>query len=149
MLNQITIMGRMTSDASLRTTNSGTIVTSFSVAVERPFQKADAEKITDYIDVVAWRGLAEFVVKYFGKGRMICVQGSLQTRKYTDKNGQNRVAYEILAEHVHFTGEKKEAQNGAQSARTAHEPIVEMPGASAPYSDYGEIELDDSGDLPF
>lgn len=147
MLNQIVIMGRMTGDAELRTTSNGTSVTSFTVAVDRQFQKADSEKVTDFVPVVAWRGLAEFVTKYFGKGRMICVQGSLQTRKYTDKNGENRTAYEILAEHIHFTGEKKEAQSGAQSERATHEPIVEMPKSTAPYSDYGEI--DDSDDLPF
>lgn len=141
MLNQITIMGRLTSDASLRTTNNGTSVTSFTVAVDRPFQKADSEKVTDFFEVVAWRGLAELVAKHFGKGRMICVQGSLQTRKYTDKNGQNRVAYEILAEHIHFTGEKKDAQKGAQSQATA------TPSYNSIAVEFSEI--DDSGDLPF
>lgn len=142
MLNQIVIMGRMTGDAELRTTSNGTSVTSFTVAVDRQFQKADAEKVTDFVPVVAWRGLAEFVTKYFGKGRMICVQGSLQTRKYTDKNGQNRVAYEILAEHIHFTGEKKDAQNGAQSQATA------TPSYNSIAVEFSEID-DSNMDLPF
>lgn len=147
MLNQIVIMGRMTGDAELRTTSNGTSVTSFTVAVDRQFQKADAEKVTDFVPVVAWRGLAEFVTKYFGKGRMICVQGSLQTRKYTDKNGENRTAFEILAEHIHFTGEKKEAQSGAQSQGTAYTPST-TPGYSSG-STIAFDEIDDSSDLPF
>lgn len=146
-LNSIIVMGRMTADAELRTTSNGTSVTSFTVAVDRPFQKADAEKVTDFISVVAWRGLAELVVKYFGKGRMICVQGSLQTRKYTDKSGENRVAYEILAEHIHFTGEKKDAQNGAQSETTVYTRSATPAYTSGSTSDFMEIAAGD--DLPF
>lgn len=146
-LNSIIVIGRLTSDAELRTTSNGTSVTSFTVAVDRPFQKADAEKMTDFISVVAWRGLAELVVKYFGKGRMICVQGSLQTRKYTDKGGENRVSYEILAEHIHFTGEKKDGQNGAQSERAAYTPTAAPAYTNGSTIDFMEIAAGD--DLPF
>ena len=92
MLNQIIIMGRLTRDPELRRTQSGTAVCSFSVAVDRDFKSQSGEKETDFIDVVAWRQTGEFVSKYFTKGRMIVVSGSLQSRKWQDRNGQNRIS---------------------------------------------------------
>lgn len=102
-LNHITIMGRLTRDPELRRTGSGVAVTNFTVAVDRDFtDKQSGEKETDFIDVVAWRSTAEFVEKYFSKGRMAVVSGRLQIRSYTDKDGNNRRASEIVADNVYF-----------------------------------------------
>lgn len=107
MLNCAVIMGRLTADPELKTTSSGLSVTRFTVAVDRQYQK-DKEKKADFINVVAWRQTAEFVSRYFSKGSMIAVQGSIQTRKYTDRNGNNRTSFEIVADNVSFCGSKKE-----------------------------------------
>lgn len=107
MLNCAIIMGRMVADPELKTTTTGLSVTSFRVAVDRSFKKQGEEQQTDFIDVVAWRQTAEFVTKYFHKGSMIAVQGSIQVRPYEDKNGNKRKAVEIVADNVSFTGEKK------------------------------------------
>ncbi|MBQ9946595.1 MAG: single-stranded DNA-binding protein [Clostridia bacterium] len=109
MLNSIIIMGRLTADPELRTTSSGLSVTTFNVAVDRNFARAGEERKTDFFTVVAWRSQADFVSRYFRKGSMIAVQGSLQTRNYEDKNGNKRVAYEIVAEQVSFCGSKSES----------------------------------------
>ena len=108
MLNSIVIMGRLTSTPELKTTNSGLSVTSFTVAVDRRFQKQGEEKQTDFLNVVAWRQAADFVCKYFSKGDMIAVQGELQTRRYEDKDGNKCTATEIVADNVSFCGGKKE-----------------------------------------
>ena len=107
MLNHITIMGRFTNDVELRRTNSGTAVASFTLAVDRDFSGKDAEKETDFIDCVAWKHNAEFVSKYFGKGRMAVVHGRLQMRKWTDKDGNKRVSAEIVADNIYFADSKK------------------------------------------
>ncbi len=108
MINSVIIMGRMTKDPELKTTQSGLSVISFTVAVDRKYQK---ERQADFLNVVAWRQTAEFVEKYFHKGSMIAVQGSIQTRKYEDKNGNNRTAVEIVADNVSFCGSKDEKPN--------------------------------------
>ncbi len=122
MLNCAIIMGRLTADPELRTTASGLSVTSFSVAVDRRFQRQGEEKQTDFINVVAWRQTAEFVSRYFHKGSMIAVQGSIQTRNYEDKNGNKRTAVEIVADNVSFCGSKAETGTGA--------PAVSRPAPS-------------------
>ena len=106
MLNNIIIMGRLTADVELKTTSSSVSVCSFSVAVERNYKDTDGKYPVDFIEVVAWRQTAEFVSRYFSKGSMIAVQGSLQSRKWTDKNGDNRIAWEVIAERVYFAGSK-------------------------------------------
>lgn len=112
MLNQITIMGRLTRDPELRRTASGTAVTSFSVAVERDYPSKDGgDKETDFIDCLAWRSTGEFVSKYFTKGSMIVVSGRLQIRNWTDKSGNKRRNAEVLAENVYF-GESKRNSDG-------------------------------------
>lgn len=116
MLNSIIIMGRITAQPELRTTQSGTSVTSFTVAVDRAYSK-DGEKQTDFIPVVAWRGTADFVTKFFNRGSMIAVQGSLQTRNYEDKQGNKRTAYEVLADQVSFCGSKAESSGQAYSTQ--------------------------------
>ena len=113
MLNSIVIMGRLTSTPELKTTNSGLSVTSFTVAVDRRFQKQGEEKQTDFLNVVAWRQAADFVCKYFNKGDMIAVQGELQTRRYEDRDGNKRTATEIVADNVSFCGGKKDSTQAA------------------------------------
>ena len=112
MLNKIAVMGRLTRDPELRHTESGVAVCSFTVACDRDYKAENAEREADFIDVVAWRSTAEFVSKYFAKGRMAVVEGRLQSRKWTDKNGQNRVAWEIIADNVYF-GDSKPKDVGA------------------------------------
>ena len=98
MLNHITIMGRMTRDPELRRTGNGVPVASFTLAVDRDYKTDDGVRETDFIDCVAWRGAAEFVSRYFGKGRMVCVSGRLQIRNWTDKDWNKRRSAEILSE---------------------------------------------------
>lgn len=125
MFNKAILMGRITHDLELKTTPSGAAVCTFGVAVDRRFQAKGEEKKTDFFNVVAWRQTAEFVCRYFGKGSVILVEGELQTRSYTDKNGQNVRVTEIIADRVCFTGEKREAPQtssqppAAQTAQTA------------------------------
>ena len=112
MLNRVILMGRITHDLELRQTPNGVSVLSFSVAVDRSFAKQGEERQTDFIDCVAWRQQAEFISRYFGKGRMIALEGELQTRTYTDKNGNNRKACEVVVDRVSFTGEPKQQGQG-------------------------------------
>ena len=141
MLNSIIIIGRLTADPELRTTSSGLSVTSFNVAVDRGYVRPGEERKADFIPVVAWRQTADFVTKYFRKGSMIAVQGSLQSRNYEDKNGNRRVAYEVLADQVSFCGSKAESGNYGED--TAN--ISSYNNSSA--SDFSEVIDDD--DLPF
>lgn len=108
MLNTITIMGRMTRDPELRRTESGIAVASFALACERDYAPQGGEKETDFIDVVCWRSTAEFVDKYFTKGRMAVVTGRLQIRGWTDKEGNKRRSAEILADRVYFGDSKRD-----------------------------------------
>ena len=109
MLNKIVLMGRLTRDPELRRTQSGTPVASFALAVDRDFKSQNGEKETDFIDVVVWRNTAEFVSKYFSKGRMAIVEGRLQIRDWTDKDGGNRRSAEVVADNVYFGDSKREA----------------------------------------
>lgn len=107
--NGVHIMGRITRDLELRHTQSGTAVCQFCVAVTRSFKDANGEYQSDFIDCVAWRNSAEFITKYFSKGALIALDGELQTRNYTDKDGNKRKATELLVSSAAFTGEKREA----------------------------------------
>lgn len=140
MLNVAVLMGRLTADPELKTTQSGTSVTSFTVAVERNYAPKGQERETDFINVTAWRQTAEFVCKYFGKGQMIAVEGSIQTRKYQDKNGNNRVAVEVVANQVSFCGSKSEG-NASRPPATQDSLDVDTDG------DFEDLPDDD--DLPF
>lgn len=111
MLNKIIIMGRLTRDCELRHTQSGTAVASFTLAVDRDIKdKQTGERATDFIDVVAWRNTAEFVSKYFTKGRMAVVEGRLQMRDWTDKGGNKRRVAEVVADSVYFGDSKRDSQ---------------------------------------
>lgn len=140
MLNKIFIMGRLTRDPELRTTNSGTSVASFSLAVDRNYKGADGEKETDFIDCVAWRSTAEFAAKYFTKGRMAVVEGRLQIRPWTDKEGNNRRSAEVIVDNMYFGDSKRDGDTGG--ARPASGPV----NVSA--NDWQEGD-EDEGDLPF
>ena len=114
MLNKIIIMGRLTRDPELRRTGSGTAVTSFSLACDRDFKSQSGDKETDFIEVVAWKNTAEFVSKYFSKGRMAVVDGRLQIRDWTDKAGNKRTTAEVVAENVYFADSKRSESNDNQ-----------------------------------
>ena len=159
MLNRVIIMGRLVRDPELRTTQSGTSVTSFTLAVDRDFKSRESgEKSTDFIDVVAWRQTAEFVCKYFTKGRMAVAEGRLQIREWKDKDGNNRRTAEVVAENVYFGDSKRDGADsgygapaygnagyGANAAPAYGAPPVYGAGES---SGFAEI-ADDDGDLPF
>ncbi len=151
-MNVAAIMGRLTADPELRHTPNGVAVTSFSVAVNRQFQsKESGERQADFINVVAWRGTAEFVCKYFTKGQMIALNGSIQTRTYQDKNGNNRQAFEIVAENVNFTGSKSES-GGSSMAQGAYNqaPPPQQPAPAFSNGSSGDFEeLIGDDDLPF
>ena len=150
MLNHIVLMGRLTRDPELRRTGSGVAVATMRIAVDRDYASSNGERETDFIDVVAWRNTAEFVSKYFAKGRMAVVSGRLQIRSWTDKEGNKRRSAEIVAESVYF-GDSKRDGNGQQSGQQ-QSPQAGYQGASgydsAYASDFAQIEDDDS-DLPF
>ena len=167
MLNHITIMGRLTRDPELRRTGSGISVTNFSIACDRDYSgKNGGEKETDFIDCTAWRQTAEFVSKYFTKGRMAVVSGRLQTSNYVDKEGNKRRKVEVVADNVYFGDSKQSGTNSAQTSSGSYGGGYEntldyaqsmqrdsgfdypYPGSTAPASDYALLE-DDDGQLPF
>ena len=142
MLNRIIVMGRMTKDPELRTTQSGTSVCSFTLAVDRDFKDSNGEKGVDFIDVVAFRHTAEFVCKYFSKGRVAVAEGRLQIREWKDKDGNNRRTAEIVAENVYFGDSKRDDGGNAQSGAPAY-------GYGAPAGGGFTEVADDDGNLPF
>lgn len=115
MLNNVVLMGRIIADAELKHTGSGIPVTKFCIAVARRYQK-DGERITDFINCVAWRETAEFICRYFRKGDPLAVIGEIQTRKYTDRDGNNRTAFEVLVNQATFCGGKKNEENPQENA---------------------------------
>lgn len=134
MYNKVILMGRITHDLELKTTASGVNVCTFSIAVDRRFQQKGEEKKSDFFTIVAWRQQAEFVCRYFGKGRMILVEGELQTRSYEDKNGNQVRVTEIIADRLSFTGEKSQ-NSGSYSdyaASVASNAPAAAPAPAAP-----------------
>ena len=131
MLNKIVLMGRLTRDPELRRTNSGAAVTSFTLAVDRDFKGQNGEKETDFIDVTCWRNTAEFVSKYFAKGRMAVVEGRLQMRDWTDKDGNKRRNAEVVADNVYFADSKSDA--GAQVAQSQNWAPIEEEDGELPF----------------
>ena len=160
MLNKIILMGRLTRDPELRRTGTGTAVTSFSLAVDRDFKSQSGEKETDFIDIVAWRNTAEFVSKYFTKGRMAVVEGRLQIRAWEDRQGNKRRSAEVVADNVYFGDSKRDSADGgsfnqsqgyAQSFNQVppQQPAYQAPqNVSAAPSDFSMLS-DDDPDLPF
>ena len=141
MLNHITIMGRLTHNPEMRTTQSGVAVASFTLAVDRDFGGRDGgEKQTDFIDCTAWRHTAEFVSKYFSKGRMAVVSGRLQIDNYTDNDGNKRKSAKVIADNIYFGDSKKDGTTGGQSDEAAS--FTPAPSGFVP------VDVD-SGELPF
>ena len=174
MLNRIFLMGRLVADPELRQTPNGISVATFRIAVDRNYQnKASGERQTDFISCVAWRQTGEFISRYFSKGRMICVEGSLQSRNYEDKSGQKRTAYEVVVDQAYFADSRQGGSQGASYGDASYggqgyggqnyggqnfqqpAPRFEEPqrGQSLSVGDFGGSgfeELDnDDGDLPF
>lgn len=169
MLNHIVLMGRLTRDPELRRTGSGIAVASFSIAVDRDFgSRESGERETDFIDIVAWRQTAEFVSKYFTKGRMAVVSGRLQIRNWNDKDGNKRRSAEVVADNVYFGDSKRDGESGGYSnsnysgggysagnsygSGSYNAPINPTnynaaPAPAAPASDFAMLE--DDGQLPF
>jgi len=155
MLNVVALIGRMTADPELRHTPSGVSVTTFTLAVNRSYVKQGAERQADFIDIVAWRMTAEFICKYFRKGQMMALEGSIQTRTYQDKEGKTRKAFEVLADNVYFTESRSSSQQ-AQASHAAPEPqpapadqaALPEPNFSAGGNDDFSVIADDD-DLPF
>lgn len=147
MLNKVFIMGRLTRDPELRRTQQGTAVASFSLAVDRDYKAKGAEKETDFIDIVAWRNTAEFVSKYFSKGRMAVVEGRLQVRSYTDKEGNNRRAAEVVADNIYFGDSKKDGNSGNGNYGAA-DYGGGSEGGSYENGDFHEVS-EEEGELPF
>ena len=146
MINTVAIMGRLTYDPELRTTNTGISVISFQVAVDRNYQAQGQERQADFIDCVAWRQTADFISRYFRKGSMIAVEGSIQTRNFTDKNGNNRKAVEVVANNVSFCGSRSETGTGAPAQQSYEQSAPSYSSAGS--SDFEEL-VDDDDDLPF
>lgn len=147
MLNKIILMGRLTRDPELRRTQQGTAVASFSLAGDRDYKAKGAEKETDFIDIVAWRNTAEFVSKYFSKGRMAVVEGRLQVRSYTDKEGNNRRAAEVVADNIYFGDSKKDGNSGNGNYGAA-DYGGGYEGGSYESGDFNEVS-EEEGELPF
>lgn len=133
MLNLIVLQGRLTADPELKTTKNGLSVTSFTIASDRDYQNT-SERQADFIPIVAWRQTAEFITKYFSKGKMIIIDGTLQSRKYTDKNGNNRTVLEVIATNARFAGDKAKTDEGVN--------------IEANDEDFTEVDASDD-DLPF
>ena len=160
MLNVIALMGRLVADLELRKTPNGISTVTFTIACDRSYARAGTERQTDFIDIVAWRGTAEFVCKYFRKGQMMAVDGSLQTRTYEDKEGKKRKVFEVVANNIHFAESKSSSQGGGYAAGNAYGDSAPaaapapraLPQEPETYSS-GDADdfavIDDSEDLPF
>ncbi len=162
-MNKVFMMGRLVNDPELKTTPNGITTCSFRIAVDRNFQRKGEDRKSDFFNVVAWREKAEFVSRFFSKGRMIMIEGEMQTRQYTDKNGNPATWYEIQVENVFFTGEKSNGQGGG--GYNAAPPLTEpppgygggsasggynsAPAESAPAAPAPDFAAADKDDYPF
>ena len=138
MFNLVVLTGRLTADPELKTTPNGISVTTFSIAVDRRYRSGE-ERQTDFINIVAWRQSAEFITKYFKKGSLIGIEGSIQTRRYQDKNGNNRTAFEVVANNVQFVESKRDAVPSGEPASFSNADVND-------FADLGDASDDD---LPF
>jgi single-strand DNA-binding protein len=156
MLNHIVIMGRLTREPELRTTQSGVNVASFTVAVDRDFGGRDGnERQTDFFDCSAWRSTGEFVSRYFHKGSMIVVSGRMQSRKFQDRDGNNRTAWDIQADNVYFGESKRESDSTFSQSSYSNPNNYSGYGSAGQSSPAPQVapspyeELEDDGELPF
>lgn len=153
MLNRVVLMGRLVADPELRHTASNVAVTTFRIAVDRNYTPKGAERQTDFVSIVTWRNTAEFVSRYFRKGQLVALEGSIQTRSYTDNQGNNRTAFEVVADQVYFAESKNSGSQSASTGSFAPPPAFDEPPKGASFSvgdigDFEEIDTDD-GELPF
>lgn len=139
MLNSVCLMGRLTADPELKSTQSGVSVCNFRIAVDRTYTPKGQEKQTDFINIITWRSTAEFVSRYFRKGQLVAVQGSIQTGQYTDRDGNKRTAFDVVADNVFFAEKKAESGETKQGAGYDHSPDIQ--------GDFEEIISPD--ELPF
>ncbi len=154
MLNRVILMGRLTADPELKQTPNGVSVVSFSLAVDRNFAGKGAERQTDFINCVAWRQTAEFISRYFAKGRLMAVEGSLQIRNYTDRDGNKRQAAEVVIDQAYFADSKPANGPSAPApSYAAPAPSYNAPAAAPVAFNSGSVEdfqeIDDEDDLPF
>jgi single-strand DNA-binding protein len=146
-INIVALTGRLTADVELKTTPSGVSVCSFSLAVDSKYQKQGEERKASFIDCVAWRNTAEFISKYFKKGSMIGIEGEIQTRTYTDKDGKNRKVTEIVVNNASFCGSKADSsESNINSQQSESDPLNEI-SANLAQTEFSEVNNDD--DLPF
>ncbi len=150
MLNHITLMGRLVRDPKLRRTGSGIAVASFRIAVDRDYQPKDGgERKADFIDCVAWRQTGEFISKYFTKGRMIVVDGRLEMRDWTDKEGNKRISAEVIVDNAYFGDSKRDSDSsGSYGGNSYSAPAPAYSAPAAPASDFAMLD-DDDAQLPF
>lgn len=139
MLNSVCLMGRLTADPELKSTQLGVSVCNFRIAVDRTYTPKGQEKQTDFINIITWRSTAEFVSRYFRKGQLVAVQGSIQTSQYTDRDGNKRTTFDVVADNVFFAEKKAESGETKQGAGYDHSPDIQ--------GDFEEIIGDES--LPF
>lgn len=161
MLNRVILQGRLVADPELRHTQNNIAVASYRIAVDRNYATRDAsgnrQTQADFINIVSWRQSAEFVAKYFTKGSMILVEGQLQVREYTDRDGNRRYQTEVVTDNINFCGSRRESGNGGGNysapssgygAPAAPAPSAYAPQAAAPANEFAELS-DDDGELPF
>ena len=148
MLNKIFLQGRLVADPELRHTQSGIPVASFRIAVDRDYKNQNGEKETDFINIVAWRGIGEFVSRYFYKGRMAIVVGQLQIREYTDRDGNRRYATEVVANNIYFGDSKKDSSTGNNNTGQESYSNYGPPDGGVGNGAFSEL-TDDDGELPF
>lgn len=144
MFNLVVLTGRLTSDVELKSTSNGVPVCNFSIAVDRRYKQGE-ERQTDFINIVAWRGTAEHICKYFRKGSMIGIEGSIQTRRYQDKDGNNRTAFEIVANNVQFIESKRVLDGGEGNSL----PTTENDSLAQIQNNLEELQMADDDDCPF
>lgn len=153
MLNRVILMGRLTADPDLRQTTGGTSVVSFSIAVDRDYAASGEDRQTDFINLVAWRQTAEFISKYFAKGKMIAVEGKIQTRNYTDANGNKRYVTEVLVDRAYFADSNKATSNNNGFTNGPEHPAFSQENSAGSTISIGDIgdfeEIDDDEDVPF
>lgn len=152
MINVVAIMGRLVADPELRTTTQGHSVCGFRIACDRSYVQQGQERQADFIDIVAWRQQADFVSKYFQKGSLIAIEGSLQTRNYQDKNGNNRTAVEVVANNISFAGAKRQDGQSVPSYEQQTANHVQQAKAQTSFTQ-GSMDdfavISDNDDLPF
>lgn len=146
MLNRVILMGRITHDLELKQTPNGVSVLSFSIAVERSFARQGEERQTDFINCVAWRQQAEFISRYFGKGRMIALEGNLRTRSYDDKNGVKHNVAEVFVDSVSFTGEPKQGGSSSGYSNNNYQSRPAAPANNQPDNNNDNLSIGDLAD---